>query len=53
MYEGLKKPTVIMKLLQALAFQVGNEVSLQELGQTVGVDPKTRYISTTMEFEMQ
>jgi len=41
MYEGLKKPTVIKKLLQALAFQVGNEVSLQELGQTVGVDPKT------------
>jgi len=53
MYEGLKKPTVIKKLLQALAFQVGNEVSLQELGRTVGVDPKTRYISTTMEFEMQ
>ena len=41
MYEGLKKPTVIKKLLQALAFQIGNEVSLQELGQTVGVDPKT------------
>lgn len=41
MYEGLKKPAVIKKLLQALAFQVGSEVSLQELGQTVGVDPKT------------
>ncbi len=41
MYDGLKKPTVIKKLLQALAFQVGSEVSLQELGQTVGVDPKT------------
>ena len=41
MYEGLKKPTAIKKLLQALAFQVGSEVSLQELGQTVGVDPKT------------
>lgn len=41
MYEGLKKPTAIRKLLQALAFQVGSEVSLQELGQTVGVDPKT------------
>lgn len=41
MYEGLKKPTVIKKLLQALAFQVGSEVSLQELGQTVNIDPKT------------
>ncbi len=41
MYDGLKKPTVIEKLLQALAYQVGSEVSLQELGQTVGVDPKT------------
>lgn len=41
MYEGLKKPAVIKKLLQALAFQVGSEVSLHELGQTVGADPKT------------
>ncbi len=41
MYEGLKKPTAIKKLLQALAFQVGSEVSLQELGQTIGIDPKT------------
>ena len=41
MYEGLKKPTVIRKLLQALAFQVGSEVSLHELGQTAGIDPKT------------
>lgn len=41
MYEGLRKPVVIKKLLQALAYQVGSEVSLQELGQTVGIDPKT------------
>ena len=41
MYEGLKKPAILKKLLQALAYQVGNEVSLQELGQTVGADPKT------------
>ena len=41
MYEGLKKPAVLKKLLQALAYQVGSEVSLQELGQTVGADPKT------------
>jgi predicted AAA+ superfamily ATPase len=41
MYEGLKKPNAIKKLLQALAFQVGSEVSFQELGQTIGIDPKT------------
>ncbi|NQY07895.1 MAG: ATP-binding protein [Flavobacteriales bacterium] len=41
MYEGLKKPTVIKKLLQALAYQIGSEVSLQELAQTLGIAPKT------------
>ncbi len=41
MYEGLKKPTIIKKLLKALAFQVGSEVSLQDLGQILGIDPKT------------
>jgi uncharacterized protein len=41
MYEGLKKPVVLKKLVQALAYQVGSEVSLQELGQIVGADPKT------------
>lgn len=45
-YGNLKKPDEIQKLLQALAFQVGNEVSYRELGEMVGVDPKTieRYI---------
>lgn len=41
MYEGLKKPAVLKRLVQALSFQVGSEVSLQELGQVVGIDPKT------------
>jgi len=41
MYGGLKKPNEIRKLLQALAYQIGNEVSLNELGQTAGIDPKT------------
>jgi len=45
-YGNLKKPEEIQKLLQAIAYQVGNEVSLRELGEIVGVDPKTaeRYI---------
>ena len=47
LYGNLKKPDEIRNLLQAIAFQVGNEVSYRELGQIVGLDPKTieRYIS--------
>lgn len=39
--ESLRKPEVLNKLLQALAFQVGSEVSYNELAQTVGTDSKT------------
>jgi len=47
LYGNLKKPDEIRDLLQAIAFQVGNEVSYRELGQITGLDPKTveRYIS--------
>ena len=43
---NLRKPDVLDKLLRALAFQVGSEVSYNELAQTVGTDSKTveRYI---------
>jgi len=41
MYGGLKKPGEIQSLLQALAWQVGNEVSFRELGEMAGIDPKT------------
>lgn len=34
--ESIRKPNHIEKLLQALAFQVGSEVSYNELAQTVG-----------------
>jgi predicted AAA+ superfamily ATPase len=44
--DQLRKPDVLDKLLRALAFQVGSEVSYNELAQTVGTDSKTveRYI---------
>ncbi len=44
--EQLKKPVYLEKLLQALALQVGSEVSFNELGQFVGADNQTieRYI---------
>jgi predicted AAA+ superfamily ATPase len=44
--DNLRKPDILDKLLRALAFQVGSEVSYNELAQTVGTDSKTveRYI---------
>lgn len=38
---GIKKPDMLEKLLTALAFQVGNEVSYNELSQLLGVDKNT------------
>ncbi|MDR6785726.1 putative AAA+ superfamily ATPase [Pedobacter africanus] len=38
---GVRRPDVLLKLLQALAWQVGNEVSYNELAQTVGADKVT------------
>jgi hypothetical protein len=40
-YKGMKKPEVLQKLLQALALQVGSEVSYNELSQLVGIDRET------------
>ena len=41
MVGGLKKPAKLISLLQALAFQTGNEVSYNELGRTIGLDNQT------------
>src|ERR1700743_2310471 len=38
---GVKKPLLLEKILQALAWQIGSEVSLNELSQIVGADAKT------------
>jgi len=45
-YEQVKSPEVLEKLLQALALQLGNEVSYNELSGLVGVDKNTvkRYL---------
>ena len=44
--DQIKKPSLLVKLLQALALQLGNEINYHELGQLVGADPATieRYI---------
>nr|WP_280790413.1 DUF4143 domain-containing protein [Pedobacter petrophilus] len=46
-WEKIQKPDKMEKLLQALAFQVGNEVSYHELGQLTGLDNQTteKYIN--------
>ncbi|MCF6185698.1 MAG: ATP-binding protein [Bacteroidales bacterium] len=40
-YEKIKKPTLLKKLLQALALQIGSEVSYNELAQLIGADKAT------------
>lgn len=37
----IRKPEILEKLLQALAFQVGSEVSFSELSNNLGIDKKT------------
>lgn len=39
--QDIRRPELLLKLLQALAWQVGNEVSYQELAQTIGADKGT------------
>ena len=40
-YAGIRKPDRIQKLVQAIAYQVGQEVVYKEVGDLVGLDPKT------------
>ncbi|MCU0402186.1 MAG: ATP-binding protein [Algoriphagus sp.] len=40
-FAAVKKPEVLEKILQALAFQLGSEVSYTELAQLTGVDKNT------------
>lgn len=40
-WERIMKPDRLEKLVQALAFQIGNEVSNHELGKVCGLDSKT------------
>ena len=41
MWQGIKKPEKIIRLLKALAYQIGNQVSYNELSRTVGLDKET------------
>ncbi len=46
MLDSIAKPDKLKSLIRALAFQIGEQVSYNEIGQLVGLDPKTveRYI---------
>ena len=39
--ESVRKPALLEKIIRALALQIGNEVSFNELSQLVGADHKT------------
>jgi predicted AAA+ superfamily ATPase len=41
MLDQIKKPSALVKLLQALALQIGSQVSYHELAQICGLDGKT------------
>ena len=45
-HDEIRRPELLDKLLRALAFQIGQEVSFNEIGQLVGCDSKTvaRYV---------
>lgn len=45
-FDGIKKSDILLKLLQLLALQLGNQVSFNELAQTLGINVKTveRYL---------
>ena len=45
-FENIKNPELLRKLLQLIALQIGSEVSLHELATNLGVDKKTidRYL---------
>ena len=40
-FQGMRKPDALMRLVKALALQIGSEVSYNELAQTVGIDKAT------------
>lgn len=40
-YQNIKSHDILIRLLQTLALQIGNQVSYQEVGETVGIDKKT------------
>jgi len=40
-HESIRRPELVDKILRALAFQIGQEVSFNEISQLVGTDEKT------------
>ena len=40
-YENVKSSGILIKLLKALALQIGSEISYREIGQLIGISPQT------------
>jgi hypothetical protein len=40
-YQNIRNPLILRQLLKALALQIGNEVSTQELSSNIGIDKNT------------
>lgn len=40
-YAGIRKPDAIQKLVRAISYQAGQEVVYKEVGDLIGLDPKT------------
>ncbi|MDD4848083.1 MAG: ATP-binding protein [Bacteroidales bacterium] len=53
-WERIKKPDKLVKLLQALSFQIGSEVSYSELGRTLSIDKVTieKYIQLLEQMQV-
>ena len=47
LWENIQKPDKLLRLMQALAFQVGQQVSYNELATLVGLDHKTCLLYTS------
>ena len=48
MYENIKNSQKIFNLLRLIAFQIGGEVSLQELGNQLGISKNTCLLYTSL-----
>jgi len=48
-YQQIKYPEILEKLLQALALQIGNEVSYNELSSLLGIDKNNGFSHTFIQ----
>ena len=52
-FQDVRKPAIIEKLVQALALQVGSEVSFNDLSSLLGIDSRSHFQKTTRRFRLR